>query len=73
MVVGDFFQPGESAAECFDLQIASIEISLVDGGDFEFTPFRWFNAFGNFDNVDVVEIEARYCEMAFRLGWLFFD
>ena len=66
-------QPGVAALHDLDIELAQIQIGLVDGGDFQFAPGAGFDGLGNFNDLVVVKIEARDGVVALGLGGLFLD
>lgn len=71
--MGTGMEPGKAAVEQLHLQIAAFEVSLVDGGDFQFTAGRGLYPTGNAHHVVVVEIQAGDCVVTLWLGRFFFD
>lgn len=59
-------EPGEAAAEKFDLQLAPQKVLFVDVGDFQFASCAGSNGLGDGDDVVVVEVEA--CDGIVALG-----
>ena len=56
--MGAGVEPGEAAAQQLDLQLAALEIAVVDVGDLELAARRRLEAGGDVEDAVVVEIEA---------------
>src|SRR5690554_58275 len=71
--MGAGVQPGEAPAQQFHVQLALLQIGPVYAGDFQFATVAGFYLFGNVYNAVVVEVEAGYRVVGFRVLRLFFD
>lgn len=72
-IEGSGVQPGEAPAQQFDAQVAAFQVGLIDAGDFQLSPVAGFYLFGDVNYIVVVEVEAGYGVIGFRVGRLFFD
>jgi len=72
-VVGPGVQPGIAATQPLHMQIAALEVHIVDGGDLQFAARRRLDVGRNIDNVVVVEIKAGDRPIGFRLLRLFLN
>ena len=66
-------QPSVAALHNLDIQLASLKVCLVDGGDFQFPTGTGFDGFGNVDDLIVVKIQAGHRVVAFGMQWFFFN
>ena len=55
-LVGSGIQPGDAAAEKFDLEFSALQVFPVDIRDFQFTPRGGFEILRNLHNGIVVEV-----------------
>jgi hypothetical protein len=72
-IVGAGIEPGNAATEELHLQLAHLEVSAVDVGDFEFAAFAGFEVSADINDLVVVHIEAGNSVVGFGLGRFFFD
>ncbi len=66
-------KPCIATAELADMQIAPLQIDVIDGGDLKLTPLRGFDGRGDVDDIVVVEIKPGYGPVGFWLGRLLLD
>src|SRR6476469_5589816 len=66
-------EPGEAAAQDFDMEVAPLEIDAVDVGNLELAARRRLQRGGDLYHVVVVEVEAGYGEIRLRMSGLLFD
>ena len=71
--MGAGVKPGVAAAHDFYLEFFAFEVDAVDVGYLEFSACAGFDIFCDFDDVVVVEVEARYCVAGFGFFGFFFD
>jgi len=72
-VDGAGVEPDVAVIELGDLELAALEVLLVDGGDLDLVASARLNVLGDLDDIVVVEVEADHGEVRLRLGWLLFD
>ncbi len=66
-------QPSVATLHDLHIELPTLQIGLVDGGDFQLAPRAGFDGFGNVDNLVVVKVQAGHRIIAFGLQWLFFN
>ena len=66
-------EPDVTVAQGHDLELATIEILLVDGRDLEFTTIARLNVLGDLHHVVVVEVEPDDCVVGLGGAGLLFD
>src|SRR5690554_863398 len=71
--MGAGVQPGETPAQQLYAQFALFQICPVYAGDFQLATVAGLYLFGDFYHAVVVEVEAGYGVVGFRVLWLFFD
>ena len=72
-VVGAGVEPGETATEALDIQVAALEVGIVDVGDLQLAAWRGLDRLGDLDHVVVIEVQTCHGVAGLRLGWLFLD
>ncbi len=72
-LVGACIEPGIAALEDLHVQLALLQIGLVDSGDFQLAAGAGLDRFGDIDHLAVVEIEAGDGVITFRLRRLFLN
>ena len=71
--MGAGVEPGVAALHDLNVELAQIQIGLVDGGDFELAPSAGLDGLGDVHDLVVVEVQAGDGVVALGLCWLFFD
>ena len=71
--MGAGIQPGKTAPQQLDGQLAIIQIHLVDGRDFQLAAFGGLHPLRVFHNIAVVEIQPGDRPVRFRLFRFFFQ
>ncbi|MNF86875.1 hypothetical protein D3C84_693250 [compost metagenome] len=71
--MGTGVQPGEAAAEQFDIEVAALQVHLVDAGDFQLAPSGRPHLPGDLHHAVVVEVQAGDGELGLGLERLFLD
>lgn len=66
-------EPDVTVAQGHDLELAALEVLLVDGCDFEFATIARLNVLGDLHHVVVVEVEPDDCVVGFGGAGLLFD
>src|SRR5580765_7548695 len=66
-------EPRDSAAEFFDVELASIEVVAVDVRDLQFPPCGRFQRRRDVEHTVVVKVQARDGVLRFWAGRLFFE
>ncbi|MCY1554932.1 hypothetical protein D9M68_915460 [compost metagenome] len=56
-----------------DVEVTTLQVGLVDAGDFQLATIRGFYLLGDLDYVVVIEIQASHCIMGLGLEWFFLD
>ena len=65
--MGAGVEPGETAAEGLDFQLAVLQETLVDGGDFQFATCRGFDGLGYVHHLVGVKVETYHSVVALGL------
>ena len=71
--MGAGVEPGETATEALDIQVAALEVGIVDVGDLQLAAWRGLDRLGDLDHVVVIEVQTGHGVAGLRLGWLFLD
>ena len=71
--VGSGVKPGKAAAQDFDMKMASLQISTINVGDFQFAAASTVSAQPQFEAHHCHKIEASYGNIGFRLSRLFLN
>ncbi|MNT57316.1 hypothetical protein D3C72_1946780 [compost metagenome] len=71
--MGTSVQPREASTQYTDMQIAALQVSVVDVGNFEFTTMGRLHLLRDPHHIVVVEIKAGDGVIGFRMQGLFFD
>ncbi|MNI22128.1 hypothetical protein D3C73_756770 [compost metagenome] len=71
--MGTGIKPCEATPQLFYLQLTTIQICLVDTGDFKLTALRRLDALGDLDDGVVIEIQPSDSPVRFRFYRFFFD
>ena len=71
--MGARIQPGKSAPQQFHLQIAALQIHLVQGGDLQLAAFRRLDVLRHLHHIVVVEVEPGHRPVRFRLQRFLLD
>lgn len=66
-------EPGVAAAQQLDVQLALVEIHLVQRRDLQLSAGAGLDLLGHFDNVAVVEVQARDRVVALGVSRLFLN
>ena len=66
-------QPCKASSQCFHTQGSSLQILVVDAGNFNFTPCGGFYVFRNLHYIIVIKIKTRHRIIALGMLRLFFD
>ncbi|MNX58462.1 hypothetical protein D3C86_893040 [compost metagenome] len=71
--MGAGVEPGESTAEALYMQVATLQVGIVDVGDFQLCAGRRFDRLGDVDHIVVIEIQPGNGVAGFGFLGLFFD
>ena len=62
-----------TSAHELNREISTLQISLVNISDFKLSTRAWFDVFGNFYHIIVIEIKSCHCKVRFWMFWFFLD
>ena len=71
--MGPGVEPGEPPAELFHGEVPLLEVEAVEVGDLQFSPGGGPEAFRQFHDMSIVEVQAGHGVVGFRAGRLFFE
>ena len=72
-VVGARIEPGIATLHDLHMELALLQIRLIDTGDFQLATGAGLHRFGNVDHLFVVKVQSGDCIAGFGLRRFFFD